>query len=259
MWSSPTTCCPTFSQGALCLWLSWPPGGPWRQRCRWPSPWQRATSRRLGIRLPRFSTSHPRARISSASTAPWSGRGAGSRSTASRPVPSCKRQGRSCGCTRRSARHPNAGPAALRPPRRRPWHSATAAVDSPLALACVQATAEHRDSDRLLPPIFRAGIVRDIRKIPGGLSRTGLSRAGLSRTGRSRSRVRRRARPTRSVCRRAQVATTCLFLASKVEETPKKLKDVLLEAFKVQHRTVAPPEPDSQELWRLKEQVRSPS
>ena len=53
----------------------------------------------------------------------------------------------------------------------------------------------------------------------------------------------------------AQVATTCLFLASKVEETPKKLKDVIIEAYKVQHQTVQPPDPDSQELWKLKEQI----
>mmetsp|Transcript_39304 Transcript_39304/g.103644 ORF Transcript_39304/g.103644 Transcript_39304/m.103644 type:complete len:354 (+) Transcript_39304:510-1571(+) len=51
-----------------------------------------------------------------------------------------------------------------------------------------------------------------------------------------------------------QVATTCLFLASKVEETPKKLRDVIVETYKVQHSTVQPPEGD-QELWRLKEQV----
>ena len=96
------------------------------------------------------------------------------------------------------------------------------------------------------------------------------------------------------------MATTCLFLASKVEETPKKLKDVITETFKVQHSTVQvqrrrhryqgercrqalrcercasltpnlfstlrslsrnlppllqPPDPDSQELWRLKEQI----
>ena len=52
----------------------------------------------------------------------------------------------------------------------------------------------------------------------------------------------------------AQVATTCLFLASKVEETPKKLRDVIVETYKVQHSTVTAPESD-QELWRLKEQV----
>ena len=54
---------------------------------------------------------------------------------------------------------------------------------------------------------------------------------------------------------RFQVATTCLFLASKVEETPKKLKDVILECYKVQHNTVQPPDPDSQDLHKLKEQV----
>ena len=40
---------------------------------------------------------------------------------------------------------------------------------------------------------------------------------------------------------RVQVATTCLFLASKVEETPKKLKDVIIECYKVQNSTVQPP------------------
>ena len=54
---------------------------------------------------------------------------------------------------------------------------------------------------------------------------------------------------------RFQVATTCLFLASKVEETPKKLKDVILECYKVQHNTVQPPDPDSHDLHKLKEQV----
>ena len=54
---------------------------------------------------------------------------------------------------------------------------------------------------------------------------------------------------------RTQVATTCLFLASKVEETPKKLKDVVIETYKVQHSTVQPPDAESQELWRLKEQI----
>ena len=34
---------------------------------------------------------------------------------------------------------------------------------------------------------------------------------------------------------RFTVATTCLFLASKVEETPKKLKDVVIETYKVHH------------------------
>ena len=63
------------------------------------------------------------------------------------------------------------------------------------------------------------------------------------------------ARESYEVYERFQVATTCLFLASKVEETPKKLKDVIIEAYKVQHNTVQPPDPDSQELWKLKEQI----
>ena len=44
---------------------------------------------------------------------------------------------------------------------------------------------------------------------------------------------------------RFTVATTCLFLASKVEETPKKLKDVVIETFKSHHQTDKAPEPDS--------------
>ena len=62
------------------------------------------------------------------------------------------------------------------------------------------------------------------------------------------------ARESYEVYERFQVATTCLFLASKVEETPKKLRDVIVETYKVQHQTMQPPEND-QELWRLKEQV----
>ena len=50
------------------------------------------------------------------------------------------------------------------------------------------------------------------------------------------------------------MATTCLFLASKVEETPKKLRDVIVETYKVQHTTHQGPESD-QDLWKLKEQV----
>ena len=33
------------------------------------------------------------------------------------------------------------------------------------------------------------------------------------------------------------------------------LKDVIIESYKVQHNTVQPPDPDSQELWKLKEQI----
>ena len=50
------------------------------------------------------------------------------------------------------------------------------------------------------------------------------------------------------------MATTCLFLASKVEESPKKLRDVIVETYKVQHTTHQGPESD-QDLWKLKEQV----
>jgi hypothetical protein len=50
------------------------------------------------------------------------------------------------------------------------------------------------------------------------------------------------------------VATTCLFLASKVEESPKKLRDVIVETYKVQHTTHQGPESD-QDLSKLREQV----
>ena len=39
-----------------------------------------------------------------------------------------------------------------------------------------------------------------------------------------------------------------------MEETPKKLRDVIVETYKVQNCTVQPPESD-QELWKRKEQV----
>jgi len=57
-----------------------------------------------------------------------------------------------------------------------------------------------------------------------------------------------------SFCR-FTIATTCLFLASKVEETPKKLKDVVIETFKIQNTPKPPPEPDSQEFKDLKERI----
>ena len=54
---------------------------------------------------------------------------------------------------------------------------------------------------------------------------------------------------------RFRIATTCLFLAGKVEETPKKIKDVVIEAYKAQHQKQAGPEPESKEFWELKEQI----
>jgi len=54
---------------------------------------------------------------------------------------------------------------------------------------------------------------------------------------------------------RFTVATTCLFLASKVEETPKKLKDVVIETFKTHHQDDKAPEPDSREFFELKEKI----
>ena len=54
---------------------------------------------------------------------------------------------------------------------------------------------------------------------------------------------------------RFSIATTCIFLASKVEETPKKLKDVVMETFKQQHKDKPPPDMESREFWELKEKV----
>jgi len=54
---------------------------------------------------------------------------------------------------------------------------------------------------------------------------------------------------------RFTVATTCLFLASKVEETPKKLKDVVVETFKVHHNTDKAPEPETKDHFELKEKI----
>jgi len=54
---------------------------------------------------------------------------------------------------------------------------------------------------------------------------------------------------------RFTVATTCLFLASKVEETPKKLKDVVMETYKTQHNQEKAPEPETKEFFELKEKI----
>ena len=56
------------------------------------------------------------------------------------------------------------------------------------------------------------------------------------------------------------IANTCLFLAGKVEETPKKLKDVVIESYKAQHQKqdephVVVPSESSKEFWEIKEHV----
>jgi cyclin T len=56
------------------------------------------------------------------------------------------------------------------------------------------------------------------------------------------------------------IANTCLFLAGKVEETPKKLKDVVIESYKAQHQKqdephVVVPGESSKEFWEIKEHV----
>ena len=56
------------------------------------------------------------------------------------------------------------------------------------------------------------------------------------------------------------IANTRLFLAGKVEETPKKLKDVVIESYKAQHQKqdephVVVPSESSKEFWEIKEHV----
>lgn len=53
------------------------------------------------------------------------------------------------------------------------------------------------------------------------------------------------------------LSCTCLLLGGKVEETPKKLKDVLTEAYRVRHncKLSEVPDADSREFWKMKEQV----
>eukprot|EP00962_Isochrysis_galbana_P025622 scaffold7923_cov121-Isochrysis_galbana.AAC.2 len=54
---------------------------------------------------------------------------------------------------------------------------------------------------------------------------------------------------------RFNIATTALFLACKVEETPRKLKDVVTEAYKAQYKGTPVPETESRELYERKEKV----
>jgi len=52
---------------------------------------------------------------------------------------------------------------------------------------------------------------------------------------------------------RFQIGTSCLFLAGKVEETPKKLRDVILVAHNVRNKKSEPLKVDSQEFNEIKE------
>jgi transcription initiation factor TFIIIB Brf1 subunit/transcription initiation factor TFIIB len=52
---------------------------------------------------------------------------------------------------------------------------------------------------------------------------------------------------------RYAIATTCLFLAGKVEETPKKLKDVILVTYQIRHKEEL--KPQSQEFWEIRDQI----
>jgi len=60
---------------------------------------------------------------------------------------------------------------------------------------------------------------------------------------------------------RSVVAKTCLFLAGKVEETPKKLRDVITVSYALLMKTKNMPKElqeikqDSQEFWELKENI----
>ena len=120
-----------------------------------------------------------------------------------------------------------------------------------LPLYTSQATAEHRNSHRLLPPLLCDGVVRALRTLSGKLPPARQSAARWDAAALPR-RVSVSADTTAAA--RPQVATTCLFLASKVEETPKKLRDVIVETYKVQHTTHQGPESD-QDLSKLREQV----
>jgi len=54
---------------------------------------------------------------------------------------------------------------------------------------------------------------------------------------------------------RYMIGTTCLFLAGKVEETPKKLKDVIEVTYTIRYKGKEPPKVDSPEFNQLKEQI----
>ena len=58
-----------------------------------------------------------------------------------------------------------------------------------------------------------------------------------------------------SFCTLRQVAATCLFLASKVEETPKKLKDVVATYFVVHQKRDQPPPENDKEFFEMKERI----
>ena len=58
-----------------------------------------------------------------------------------------------------------------------------------------------------------------------------------------------------SYVERYRIASTCLFLAGKVEEMPVKIMAVVAEAYKMQHQKQAGPDPASKKFWELREQI----
>jgi len=52
-----------------------------------------------------------------------------------------------------------------------------------------------------------------------------------------------------------RIASTCLFLAGKVEEMPVPINTVVVKAYTMQHQKRSGPDPASKEFWELREQI----